>query len=117
MGGEAFMAIGKSFATHENVKHSSREFVQVAVHSVGGFKSRVRRTIAGVFHHISPQHALSFHEIGFRWSQRIVTGQAVRILVTGAAGAAIAASLSRYYRPAMRRSPDAGIIVKSPSLL
>nr|WP_245424657.1 MULTISPECIES: transposase [Rhizobium] len=119
MGGEAFMAIGKSFATHENVKHSSREFVRDAAHvnSVGGFKSRVRRTIAGVFHHISPQHALSCHEIGFRWSQRIVTSQAVRILVTGAAGAAIAASLSRYYRPAMRRSPDAGIIVKSPSLL
>jgi len=45
----------------------------------GGFNSRVRRTIAGVFHHISPQHAdLYFHEIGFRWSQRIVTGQAVR---------------------------------------
>ena len=78
------MAIGKSFATHENVKHSSREFVRDTAHvnSVGGFKSRVRRTIAGVFHHISPQHALSFHEIGFRWSQRIVTGQAVRILVT-----------------------------------
>lgn len=54
MGGEAFMAIGKSFATHENVKHSSREFVRDAAHvnSVGGFKSRVRRTIAGVFHHI-----------------------------------------------------------------
>ncbi|MBB4577297.1 hypothetical protein GGI59_005551 [Rhizobium lentis] len=48
------MAIGKSFATHENVKHSSREFVRDAAHvnSVGGFKSRVRRTIAGVFHHI-----------------------------------------------------------------
>jgi len=39
----------------------------------------VRRTIAGVFHHISPQHAdLCFHEIGFRWSQRIVTGKAIR---------------------------------------
>ncbi|WP_420376948.1 transposase [Sinorhizobium meliloti] len=30
--------------------------------------SRVRRTIAGIFHRISPQHAdLYFHEIGFRW--------------------------------------------------
>jgi hypothetical protein len=43
------------------------------------FNSRVRRTIAGVFHHISPQYAdLYFHEIGFRWSQRIVTGKAIR---------------------------------------
>jgi hypothetical protein len=33
----------------------------------------------GVFHHISPEHAdLYFTEIGFRWSQRIVSGQAVR---------------------------------------
>jgi len=60
------------------VKHSSREYA-VHVNSVEGFNARVRRTIAGVFHHISPQHAdLYFHEIGFRWSQRIVTGQAVR---------------------------------------
>ena len=45
----------------------------------GHFNSRVRRTIAGVFHHISPQHAdLYFHEIGFSWSQRVITGNAVR---------------------------------------
>ena len=51
----------------------------VDVNSVEGFDSRVRRTIAGVFHHISPQHAdLYFHEMGFRWSQRVVTRQAVR---------------------------------------
>jgi hypothetical protein len=40
---------------------------------------RVRRTVADVFHHISPLHADQyFNEIGFRWSQRTVTGQAVR---------------------------------------
>lgn len=78
---KAFMAIGESFAKHDTVKHSSREYVRDAVHvnSVEGFNSRVRRPIAGVFHHISPQHAdLYFHEIGFRWSQRVVTGNAVR---------------------------------------
>jgi hypothetical protein len=55
-------------------------FIRVASNfSFVSFNSRVRRTIAGVFHHISPQHAdLYFHEIGVRWSQRIVTGQAVR---------------------------------------
>ena len=40
--------------------------------SVEGFNLRVQRTVAGVFHHISPEQAdLYFHEIGFRWSQRI----------------------------------------------
>lgn len=52
---------------------------QVHVNSVEGFNARVRRTIADVFHHISPELAdLYFHEMGFRWSQRIVSGQAVR---------------------------------------
>ncbi len=77
----AFIALGENYARHDTVKHSSREYVRDAVHvnSVEGFNARVRRTIAGVFHHISPQHAdLYFHEIGFRWSQRTVTGQAVR---------------------------------------
>lgn len=78
---KAFMAIGESFAKHETVKHSSGEYVRDSVHvnSVEGFNSRVRRTIAGVFHHISAQHAdLYFHEIGFRWSQRVVTGNVIR---------------------------------------
>lgn len=56
---KAFMAIGESFAEHETIKHSGGEYVRDAVHvnSVEGFNSRVRRTIAGVFHHMSPQHA------------------------------------------------------------
>jgi hypothetical protein len=65
---KAFMAIGESFAKHETVKHSSHEYVRDTVHVnlVEGFNSGVRRTIAGVFHHISPQHAdLYFDEIGF----------------------------------------------------
>jgi transposase-like protein len=77
----AFLAIGQGFAAHDTVRHSDREYVRGAVHtnSAEGFNSRVRRTIAGVFHHISPEHAdLYFHEIGFRWSQRVVTGQATR---------------------------------------
>ncbi|MBK8175250.1 MAG: transposase [Rhodospirillales bacterium] len=43
------------------------------------FNSRVRRTAAGVFHHISPEHAdLYFHEMGYRWSQRVIAGQTTR---------------------------------------
>ncbi|BAB52169.1 msl5783 [Mesorhizobium japonicum MAFF 303099] len=90
-----------------------------------GFNSRVRRTIAGVFHHISPQHAdLYFHEIGFRWSQRVVSGSAIR---KTRHGREIMRRLWSRVPPAlqlptvfcaatgrqMRRSPDGGITIKS----
>lgn len=124
---KAFMAVGESFAEHETVKHSSGEYVRDAVHvnSVEGFNSRVRRTIAGVFHHISPQHAdLYFHEIGFRWSQRVVTGSTVRktrhgreIVRTLWSRVPPALQLPNVFRAAigrqMRRSPDGGISIKS----
>ncbi|MGN7880729.1 IS1595 family transposase [Ensifer sp. 22460] len=123
----AFIALGENYARHDTVKHSSREYVRDAVHvnSVEGFNSRVRRTIAGVFHHISPQHAdLYFHEIGFRWSQRIVTGQAVRKSRNGVermktmwSRVPPALQLLQIFRAAtgrqMRRSQYGGIIVKS----
>jgi hypothetical protein len=41
--------------------------VFVHVNSAEGFSDRVRRTVVGVFHHISPDHAnLYLNEIGFR---------------------------------------------------
>ncbi len=51
---KAFVAIGESFASHETVNHSSREYVRDTVHvnSAEGFNARVRRTIASVFHHM-----------------------------------------------------------------
>lgn len=124
---KAFMAIGESFADHETVNHSSREYVRDAVHvnSVEGFNSRIRRTIAGVFHHISPQHAdLYFHEMGFRWSKRVVDGQAVRKTRSGRqvtktiwSRVPPALQLMQVFRFAtgrqMRRSPDGGITIKS----
>ncbi len=78
---KAFIAMGRQFAVHDTVRHSTREYVRGAVHvnSAEEFNSRVRRTIASVFHHISSEYAdLYFHEIGFRWSQRVVTGQTTR---------------------------------------
>ena len=78
---KAFVAVGQNFAAHETVQHGRREYVRGPVHanSVEGFNLRVQRTVAGAFHHISPEHAeLYFHEIGFRWSQRIVEGKVVR---------------------------------------
>jgi hypothetical protein len=124
---KAFIAIGESFAGHKTVKHASGEYARGSVHvnSTEGFNSRVRRTIAGVFHHISPQHAdLYFHEIGFRWAQRVVTGSVVRKTRHGREMARTlwsrvppALQLPNVFRAAtgrqMRRSPDGGIILKS----
>jgi transposase-like protein len=124
---KAFTEIGYNFADHQTVRHSTQEYVRGTVHinSAEGFNSRVRRTIAGVFHHISPQHAdLYFHEIGFRWSQRTVQGQAVRKIRNGKEKTQTiwsrvppALQLLQVLRAAagrqMRRSPDGGIVIKS----
>lgn len=90
-----------------------------------GANSGIRRTIAGAFHHISPQHAdLYFREIGFRWSQRVVSGSAFRktrhgreVLRTIWSRVPPALQLPTVFRAAtgrqMRRSPDGGITIKS----
>jgi transposase-like protein len=78
---KAFVSIGTAFAAHDTVRHKAREYARGPVHinSAEGFNDRVRRTVSGVFHHISPHLAdLYFNEIGFLWSQRVVTGQAPR---------------------------------------
>ena len=78
---KSFLSIGEAFAAHDTVRHSEREYARGPVHanSAEGFNGRVHRVIAGVFHHISPCHAdLYFNEVGFRWSQRVMSGQAVR---------------------------------------
>ena len=124
---KAFIAVGQRFAAHDTVQHSRQEYVRGQVHanSAEGFNSRVRRTIAGVFHHISPEHAdLYFHEIRFRWSQRIVTGQATRRTRHGReiikpiwSRVPPALQLPRVLQAAtgrqMRRTPKGGIFIKS----
>lgn len=78
---KSFVSIGQAFAAHDTVRHCDREYARGSVHanSAEGFNDRVRRAVAGVFHHISPHHAdLYFNEVGFRWSQRVMSGQAVR---------------------------------------
>jgi hypothetical protein len=124
---KAFIAVGQGFAAHDTVSHSKQEYVRGVVHanSVEGFNARVRRTIAGVFHHISPQNAdLYFHEIGFRWSQRIVTGRTTRRTRSGRETVKIlwerippALQLPKVLQAAtgrqMRRNRAGGISIKS----
>jgi hypothetical protein len=124
---KAFVAVGRSFAAHDTVQHSRQEYVRGDVHanSAEGFNSRARRTVTGVFHHISPQHAdLYFHEIGFRWSQRVVSGQVARRTRHGRKTTRTvwtrippALQLQQAFRAAtgreMRRTPAGGITIKS----
>jgi hypothetical protein len=78
---KAFGSMGSAFTAHDTVHHKAREYAWCPVHinSAESFNDRIRHTVLGVFHHISPHLAdLYFNEIGFRWSQRVVTGQAPR---------------------------------------
>ena len=83
---KAFVSVGVAFAAHGTVRYKAREYARSPVHinSAEGFNDRIRRTVSGVFHHISPHLAdLYFNETGFRWSQRVVTGLAPRRMRKG----------------------------------
>jgi len=124
---KGFMSVGREFAAHDAVRHSADEYSRGIVHAntVESFNNRVRRTIAGVFHHISPEHAdLYFNETGFRWSQREVAGQTVRRSRQGSESVQLvwsriapALQLQAVLRNAvgrqMRRSPLGGIEILS----
>jgi hypothetical protein len=128
---KAFVSIGAAFGGHDTVRHSEREYVRGEAHanSAEGFNDRVRRTIAGVFHHISPEHAdFYFHEVGFRWAQRTVAGQAPRrtrkgrtVLRTLWARTAPAVQLRAVFRHAVgrqiRRTKDGGFKLVSNTAL
>jgi ISXO2-like transposase domain len=124
---KSFVSVGQCFANHETGRHSCREYARRDVHanSAEGFNDRVRRTVSAVFHHISPEHAdLYLGEIGFRWPQRIVSGQAVRqnrkgrkVIKTIWSRITPALQLSTVFRSAvghqLRRTPKGGILSKS----
>ena len=124
---KAFVAVGQKFAAHDTINHRAKDYVRGSVHanSAEGFNSQVRRTVAGVFHHISPQHAdLYFHEIGFRWSQRVVVRHVERESRSGRksvrphwARILPALQLQRVFSTAtgrqMRRTRAGGIDIKS----
>jgi hypothetical protein len=55
---KTFVSLGSAFASHDTVHHKAREYARGPVHinSAEGFNDRIRRTVSGVFHHISPHH-------------------------------------------------------------
>jgi hypothetical protein len=69
-GHRAMATVGKGFVAHDSVNHGALEFVRGIVHtnSAEGFADRIRRTVAGVFHHVSQDHLDHYlDEISFRW--------------------------------------------------
>jgi hypothetical protein len=85
-GHKSFIDVGSGFAKHDTVIHSELEFARGIVHvnHAEGFNDRVRRTVVGVFHHISQKHVqLYFDEIGFRWRQRVFRGEVNRSTKSG----------------------------------
>lgn len=124
---KTFMALGQGLTAHDTVCHSLRDYVRGTVHTNGaeGFADRVRRTVVGVFHHVSPEHAdLYLGEIGFRWSQRTVAGRAIRRTRKGRstvqtlwtrtpAAQQLPAALRSIVGRQMRRTPCGGIAIKS----
>ena len=78
---KAFVAVGQNFAARDRSACAPRScsrprftptWSRILIYGV-------QRTVAGVFHHFSPEHAdLYFHEIGFRWSQHIAEGEVIR---------------------------------------
>lgn len=123
---KAFVAIGTAFPAHDTVCHKDRIYVRGTVHTNGadGLADRIRRTVLGVFHHISPAHAdLYLDEIAWRWSQRYVTGRAVRTTRNGRsrvqtqwqrtpAAAQLPKALRSIVGRQMRRTKTGGIAIK-----
>jgi len=88
-----YTEIGKSFASHETVNHSAKEYVRGDAHTntVEGYFSIFKRGIYGVYHHVSAEHLKRYlGEFDFRYNYRIALGydDATRaaIAVKGVAG-------------------------------
>src|SRR3954453_14278432 len=72
-----YTEIGKSFASHEVVNHSAKEYVRGDAHTntVEGYFSIFKRGIYGVYPHVSAEHLKRYlGEFDFRYNHRIALG-------------------------------------------
>jgi len=73
----AYKAIAPSFASHEVVNHSAKEYARgdVTTNTVEASFSLLKRGLIGTFHSVSEQHLQRYAtEFDFRWNYRIKTG-------------------------------------------
>jgi transposase-like protein len=64
---------GESFASHQTVNHSAKEYVRGDAHTntVEGYFSILKRGIIGVYHHVSEEHLKRYlAEFDFRYNER-----------------------------------------------
>src|SRR3954447_6459473 len=72
-----YLEPGKSFASHEVVNHSAKEYVRgdAYTNTVEGYFSILKRGIYGVYHHVSQEHLKRYlAEFDFRYNERIALG-------------------------------------------
>jgi hypothetical protein len=72
-----YLEPGKSFASHETVNHSAKEYVRgdAYTNTVEGYFSILKRGIYGVYHHVSEEHLKRYlAEFDFRYNERIALG-------------------------------------------
>lgn len=72
-----YTEIGKSFASHEVVNHSAKEYVRgdAYTNTVEGYFSILKRGIYGVYHHVSQEHLKRYlAEFDFRYNERTALG-------------------------------------------
>jgi transposase-like protein len=72
-----YLEPGKSFASHETVNHSAKEYVRgdAYTNTVERYFSILKRGIYGVYHHVSQKHLKRYlAEFDFRYNERIALG-------------------------------------------
>jgi transposase-like protein len=68
-----YRKIGREFASHEAVNHSSGEYARGNAHTntVEGFFSLLKRGLVGTYHHVAPKHLGRYvSEFDFRYNNR-----------------------------------------------
>lgn len=88
-----YRSVGRQFASHQAVNHSSGEYVRGNAHTntIEGFFSILKRGLVGTFHHVAPKHLNRYvGEFAFRYIHRTSQGftdvERAAIAIKGAAG-------------------------------
>ncbi len=74
---KVYKKIGKEFASHESVNHSSGEYARgdVTTNTVESSFAILKRGLYGTFHNVSEQHLQRYaNEFDFRWNHRAKLG-------------------------------------------
>jgi transposase-like protein len=72
-----YKSLGKTFASHETVKHSVNEYVRghITTNTVEGYYSIFKRGMKGVYQHCAEKHLHRYlAEFDFRYNNRIKLG-------------------------------------------